>query len=78
MKSINIKQGRTEAPCKECNGHSETCHFDCKAYLDYLDIHKKERAEYNKRKHQENLSYGAPYRTKKQMDNIKSNLWKFR
>jgi len=46
--------GRTQSPCKDCADRSPEFHAD-------------ERKEINKKKYMEALSYGAPYRTDKQL-----------
>ena len=61
--------GRTESPCFRCTERSAECHSSCEQYLDYVDIHAKERSEIHERKHKENLGYGAGYRSEKEWHN---------
>lgn len=69
MSEINIHKGRTHSPCHKCTEHSETCRSGCEKWKEYEEIHKKERAEINKRRKLYNLGYGAPYRTEGQLRN---------
>ena len=70
MKGISIHKGRTNSPCKDCNGHSETCRSNCQAWKDWEKVHEKERAEINKKKHEYSLGFGAPFRTEREWKNV--------
>lgn len=65
MSGINIHKGRTNSPCKGCDGHSETCRSACEKWKEWEKVHAQERAAINKKKHEYNLGFGAPYRTEK-------------
>ena len=70
----NLQQGRTKSPCHGCEQRSAECHGICEEYLEFVEVHDKERSEINYQKHLDNLGYGAPYRTNKQLRNLQSNL----
>lgn len=59
--------GRTQSPCRGCADRSPECHASCQKYTEFEAIHADERKEINKKKYMEALSYGAPYRTDKQL-----------
>ncbi len=43
-------------PCaKDCPDRTATCHAECKKYLEWLEIHKQERAEHDKLQNQKNI-----------------------
>ena len=46
---------RPKSPCRECDGHSQTCHAECAAYAAYMEENEayKQLIRENKRK-----SYG--------------------
>ena len=57
--------GRTKSPCRGCQDRQAECHSSCEKYLEFYEIHNKERADAHHKKRLENLGFGAPYRTEK-------------
>ena len=66
--------GRTQSPCYGCHDRSAECHSSCEKYKQFEQIHAKERREIHQKKHQENLAYGAPYRTERQINNVRTSF----
>ena len=65
VKGLQI--GRTKSPCYGCENRTAECHGSCADYKKYEEIHAQERAAINAERHKENLAYGAPYRTDREL-----------
>lgn len=50
--------------CKDCKNRTSTCHGTCKAYLDAVEEHNKEKAKLAKSKYLRNLSYNPRLRSR--------------
>ena len=65
--------GRTQSPCYGCTERNAECHSSCEQYLEFVDIHDRERAEIHQKKHKESLGYGAGYRSEREWRNSFQN-----
>ena len=70
MKMEFVHPGRTPSPCHKCPKRSSECHAACESYSEFVEIHKKEVSDINKKKRLEKLSFGAPYREMKTIQNL--------
>ena len=65
---VEYFEGRTKAPCMNCQEHDEACHATCEAYKEFERIHAEERRQIHHNKFKQSLGFGARWRTEKELN----------